>query len=269
MLFHAKNGCIRIGNTDMDYISFGKCDRVLVMLPGLGDGLTTVKGMALILALTYRAFARYYSVYIFSRKNTLPEPYTTRDMAKDQAQAMELLGIADADVIGISQGGMIAQYLAIDYPQLVRKLVLAVTAAKPDERMQHIVNDWISMAGRGDYKSLMIDTAEKSYSEQYLKKYRFLYPLLGHIGKPKDFKRFLIQADSCLHHDAYSELGKISCPAFIIGGGCDRIVGTASAPELAGRIENSELFVYRGLGHAAYEEAKDFQERVLRFLLSG
>ncbi len=52
-----------------------------------------------------------------------------REMAKDHAEAMTALGISKADVLGISQGGMIAQYLAIDYPDLVNKLILAVTSA--------------------------------------------------------------------------------------------------------------------------------------------
>ena len=189
MLFHAKNGSVRIDDTDMDYVSFGKGNNVLIMLPGLGDGLTTVKGMALILAMTYKAYARDYSVFIFSRKNDIPENYSTRDMAEDQAKAMKALGIENANVIGVSQGGMIAQYLAIDHPELVKKLILAVTLAKQNEIIQSVVGNWISMAEHGDYKSLMIDTAEKSYSDKYLKKYRCFYPLLGHIGKPKDFNK--------------------------------------------------------------------------------
>lgn len=266
MFFHAKNGCIRINDTNMDYICFGKGKKVLIMLPGLGDGLATVKGMALIFALIYRIYAKDYSVFIFSRKNDIPNNYSTRDMADDQAQAMESLGIADASVIGISQGGMIAQYLAVDHPELVKKLVLAVTLARQNENIQCVVNNWVSMARRGNYKALMIDTAEKSYSEKYLKTYRWLYPFLGYIGKPKDFNRFLIQANSCLRHDAYSELEKISCPTLIIGGGCDKIVGAASSLELANKIEKSELFIYGNLGHALYEEAKDFHKRILRFL---
>ena len=115
-------------------------------------------------------------------------------MAKDQAEVITNLGISKADILGISQGGMIAQYLAIDYPDLVHKLVLAVTSSKPKEIMEEVVGSWIEMAAQGNYKDLMIDTAEKSYSESYLKKYRRLYPLLGKIGKPKSFKRFLIQA---------------------------------------------------------------------------
>ena len=198
MIFHAKNGSVRIDDTDMDYVSFGKGNNVLIMLPGLADGLTTVKGMALALALAYKVYARDYSVFVFSRKNDIPENYSTRDMAEDQAKAMKALGIATANVLGVSQGGMIAQYLAIDHPELVKKLVLAVTLARQNEVIQSVVGSWISMAERGDYKSLMLDTAEKSYSDKYLKKYRCLYPFWGYIGKPKDFKRFLIQAKSCI-----------------------------------------------------------------------
>lgn len=266
MFLRARNGSVCIDDTDMDYVSFGKGNNALIMLPGLADGLATVKGMALTLALTYRAYARDYSVFVFSRKNDIPENYSTRDMAEDQAKAMKALGIANANVIGVSQGGMIAQYLAIDHPELVKKLVLAVTLAKQNEIIQSVAGNWLSMAERGDYKSLMIDTAEKTYSDKFLKRYRCLYLLLGHIGKPKDFKRFLIQAKSCIYHNAYSELDKISCSTLILGGACDKIVGKTASVELADKIANSELFIYSGLGHAAYEEAKDFNKRVLCFL---
>lgn len=54
MFWNAKGGCVGIGDTDMDYVSFGKGKKVLVMLPGLGDGLTTVKGMAAAMAFSYQ-----------------------------------------------------------------------------------------------------------------------------------------------------------------------------------------------------------------------
>ena len=263
MIYHAKSGII----SDMNYISFGSGEKTLIMLPGLGDGLSTVNGKAFILAATYRMYAQKYKVYIFSRKNFLPEAYSTRQMAKDQAEAMKALGLLKASVLGISQGGMIAQYLAIDYPDLIEKLILAVTSPKADEITQKVVGTWIDIAEKGDYKALMIDTAEKSYSEPYIKKYKILYPLLGKIGKPKSFDRFLIQANSCIQHNACMELEKIICPTFIIGGGCDKIVGTHAAPILAKKIKGSELFIYNDLGHAAYEEARDFNKRVLNFLM--
>ena len=92
---NAKNGTLKIGDADMDYIRFGSGDRILVMLPGLGDALRSVKGTAGPMALMYRVFAKDFTVYAFSRKNPIPEGYTTREMARDQAQAMDILGIEE------------------------------------------------------------------------------------------------------------------------------------------------------------------------------
>ena len=267
MFYHAHNGSVRVGNSEMDYISFGSGNKNLIMLPGLGDGLSTVKGMALVFSMMYRAYAKEFTVYVFSRKNHLQERYSTREMAKDQAEAMTVLGLSKADILGISQGGMIAQYLAIDYPDLVHRLILAVTSSMPNETIHKAVGSWMEMAMQGNYKDLIIDTAEKSYSETYLKKYRRLYPILGRIGKPKSFQRFLIQADSCISHNACAELNKITCPTLVIGGDCDQIVGTTAASAIADKVSGSQLLIYSGLGHAAYEEAEDFKERVLRFFL--
>lgn len=265
-LFLAKNGRVTIDGTDMDYITFGTGRECLIMLPGLGDGLATVKGKAYAIATAYRIYARHYQVYMFSRKNHLHEGYSTRDMARDQAEAMKILGISKAHILGVSQGGMIAQYLAIDYPHLVDKLVLAVTSSRPNELIRKAIHTWTALAKQKNYKQLMIDTAEKSYSEKYRRAYHFLYPILGIIGKPSDPNRFLIQAASCIEHNAWQELNQIVCPTFVIGGDADQIVGVNASIELSEEIPNSELFLYKGLGHAAYEEAKDFNIRVLNFL---
>ena len=50
MLQHAKNGQLAMDGTTMDYVSFGEGEEALVILPGLGDGLRTVRGMAIPLA---------------------------------------------------------------------------------------------------------------------------------------------------------------------------------------------------------------------------
>lgn len=249
----------------MNYVSFGNGSDTLVMLPGLGDGLTTVKGMAIPMMLLYRTYTKDYTVYIFSRRNNLKEGTSTRDMASDQAKAMRILGIKKAKILGIFQGGMIAQYLAIDYPDLVEQLILAVTLSKPNELVHSVIEKWIFFAEQKKYKDLVIDTVEKSYSEKYLKKYRVLYPILGHIGKPKDFSKFFVQAKSCISHNAYLELEKISCPTLIIGGSCDKIIGIAASQEMAEKIKACKLLVYDSLGHAAYEEARDFDNQVIDF----
>ncbi len=161
---------------------------------------------------------------------------------------------------------MIAQYLAIDFPEMVEKLVLAVTTPRAGEPALGTLEQWSRLAEQGDYKALMIDTAEKTYSPKYLKRYRLLYPLLGRIGKPKSFDRFLAQAHACMHHNAYPQLNQITCPTLVIGGSCDQILGADASRDLADNIGTSELFLYEGLGHGLYEEAGDFQKRVQEFL---
>ena len=266
MLYNARNCNIKIGNTDMDYVSFGTGKKNLVMIIGLNDGIFPVQGTALPLAWAYRIFASDYTVYVFGRKNKMEEGYSTRDMAGDQAKVMRTLGIHQADVIGVSQGGMVAQYLAIDHPELVHKLILAVTLSKHNEIVHDAINTWKQLALDGDFKNLLISSAEKAYTEQRLKKYRLLYPFLGLIKKPDSLERFLIQADACLTHDAYAELGKISCPTLVIGGAIDQIVGADASRELAKAINGSKLYIYKDYGHTVYEEAKDFNRRMLHFL---
>ena len=57
MLYHAKNGSVVLGKTEMEYVSFGTGEKTLVMLPGLGDGLKTARGLAVPFALMFRQYA--------------------------------------------------------------------------------------------------------------------------------------------------------------------------------------------------------------------
>lgn len=250
----------------MNYIRFGTGERILVMLPGLGDGLRSVRGTALPMALMYRAFAKAFTVYAFSRENGLPQGYTTREMAADQAQAMELLGIQKADVLGISMGGMIAQYLAIDYPEKVGKLILTVTSARPNPILRSSIGEWVSCARRGDHTAFMDSNMRRIYSENYYRKNKWLVPIMGKLTKPKSYDRFFIQADACLKHSAYESLHRIQSPTLVIGGGKDSALGGDASREIAAQIPGAELRMFEQLGHGLYEEAENFNQTVLQYL---
>ena len=60
-----KNGCVNVGNTEMFYAAFGNGSRKMIVLPGLSDGLATVKGKAWILASSYKCFFKDYTVYCY------------------------------------------------------------------------------------------------------------------------------------------------------------------------------------------------------------
>ena len=261
-----KNGIVQLRGDTMRYIRFGRGSKNLIMLPGLGDGLTTVKGTALPMAFMYRAFAKEYTVYMFSRRNHLPEGVSTRDMARDLKEAMDILNVQRAGLMGVSMGGMIAQHFAADYPERVEKLVLVVTCAQPNTILTEAVNEWIALARQGDHVSFMDSNVRRMYSEAYYRKNRWLVPIMGRLTKPRSYERFFIQANACLMHDASDRLGQIASPTLIIGGEQDRTLGAETSRELAAAIPGAVLKMYSEWGHSLYEEAKDFNQFVLSFL---
>lgn len=255
-----------IGPAVLECVRFGSGDKTLVMLPGL-----SVKGVgeaALPLAWMYRAFSKDYTVYIFDRRTQVPEGCTIRDLAEDTARGMDRLGLSQADVFGVSQGGMIAQELAIRRPRLVHKLVLAVTASRPNEVMERTLCHWVELARREDWPAFTADMMERMYSAPYVKKYRWLFPLLSKMSKPKDSGRFIALAQACLTCNSYPELNQIACPVLVLGGGRDLVLTGRASQEIAESL-GCEIYLYEGLGHAAYDEAPDFNRRVLDFFRSG
>lgn len=268
MLFNAKNGTLPLGAASMDYIRFGTGKRNLILLPGLGDGLRTVKGTALPMAVMYRLFASDFTVWCFSRKEPLEPGCSTRDMARDLKQAMDLLGIERADLFGVSMGGMISQHFAADYPDALNKLVLAVTCPCSNPLLEESIGAWISHARSGDHTAFMDSNVRRIYSDGYYRKNKWLIPIMGRLTKPKSCDRFLIQAHACLTHDALDRLAAIQAPTLVIGGEQDNVLGGEPSLVIATTIPGAVLKMYPQWGHGVYEEAPDFNGTVLNFLLS-
>lgn len=264
-----KNGEVALDDTRMSYVAFGSGKKNLILFPGISDGLTTVRGKALFLAKTYSVFFNEYRVFLFSRKDSMPRGYSIRDMASDQARAMKKLGLKKACVLGISQGGMIAEYLATDHPELVEKLVLSVTVPYSNNLVRSNLKKWWHFAKMNRHRELMIDIAEKSFSSDFLEDHRKYYPFFGMIGKPKNYRRLYINIAATYNFDARPNVSQISCPTLIIGGKLDKTVGVEGSYELHKLIKGSRLYIYPDFGHSLYMEAKDFYKRVLYFLEDG
>ena len=262
MLLNAKNGKA----AGAEYICFGTGRRNLVMLPGLGDGLRTMGGTALPMALYYRCLAKDYTVYMFSRKTDLPTGCTTGDMARDLREAMAELGIEKASLVGVSMGGMIAQHFAADYPEMVERLVLVVTCPQPNPILLESIAEWTDCARRDDHTALMDSNLRRIYSDSYYRKNKWLIPITGKLTKPKSYDRFLTMAEACRTHNAYDRLPEITAPTLVIGGEQDHSLGGEASREIAARIPGAQLKMYPRLGHGLYEEAKDFLPVVTEFL---
>lgn len=260
------NGKVKTASAEADYIAFGSGDRHLIILPGAGDGFKTVKGSARAASVMYRSFGNVFRVWSFSRRDDIQEGFGTDGMADDVADAMDVLGIEKASIYGVSQGGMIAQQLAIRHPEKVERMVLAVTSPGPTPVMEQSLEAWLAMAEKGDYKGIMEDTAERSYTGAARERFKKVYALAAGLSKPKSFERFKAMCASCLAHDVRGSLDRISCPVLVIGATEDAVVGPEASAELAEGIKGSSLYMYEGLSHGAYDQARDFNRRVLEFL---
>lgn len=263
-MYNAKEQKLSLNNKQINYITFGKGSKPLIMIQGLNTN--GIKGAANSIAYMYRIFAKDYKVYLFDRRAEVYDGITVRELATDIAEAMDALGIAKADVFAVSQGGMIGQYLAIDRPDLVHRMVLAVTLSKNNDTVVEVINNWIAMTEQERYKELVADMAVKMYSDAYVKRYKAFMPLLTAVQKPKDKERFITLAKACLTCSAYDELEKIKCPVLVLGGSQDKVTTGQASVEIAEKL-GCEIYMYENLGHAAYEEAKDFNQRVYDFLI--
>ena len=262
MSLNAREFYVEIERGKVPCISFGSGKKTLVMIPGLR--LSGMEGASKVVAWYYRIFAKEYTVYIFDRTDNIPQDCTIHSLAEDIFFAMKKLNLSDAYVFGASQGGMIAQDLAINHPEYVKKLVLAVTLSKNNATVEAVVNKWIKLASTEGIDAIAKDYLSRGYSENYLKKYRLFLPLLLKTQKKMPVERFIILAKACLTCTTYKNLEKIKCPVLVLGAAKDKVVTGEASLEIAEKLKCS-YYIYEDLSHEAYNEAKDFNRRIFNF----
>ena len=251
------------GDVEMDYMVFGKGENKFVIIPGLS--VHSVMGLAESVAEAYKDFSDNYTVYLFDRPKELKDGVTIRDLAEDTATAMKALDIENAYVFGASQGGMIAQYLAIDHPELVCKMVLGSTLSRTNDTFEKVGTNWVQLAENRDEKGLIEAFVNDVYSENTLEAYRDTL-ISSNLGITEDeYERFIKLANSCLTFDCYDELSSIQCPVLVIGCEGDNVVTAEASKEIAEAL-NCEIYLYDDTyGHGVYDEATDYKQRCMDF----
>ncbi|MBR5089811.1 MAG: alpha/beta hydrolase [Ruminiclostridium sp.] len=254
---------VRTDAFEMRYFRFGTGDRTMVILPGLS--VKSVMESADAIAAGYGMFGNDYTVYVFDRRTDLPDRYNVYDMAHDTEAAFDELGIRGAFVFGTSQGGMIAQVIAAERPELVGKAVLGSTAARLSENTEKLIREWSRLAANGDAEGLVNSFAETVYSEEYRRKYEGAFRVLPRLISADELQRFAILSGGTGDFDLYDELDRIKCPVLVLGAGKDRVLGAEGSEVIAAKVKNSELYIYPEGSHAAYDEESDYKERIQEF----
>lgn len=257
----------QIDNAELEYFSFGTGKHTLVILPGLGT--RSILFAQMMITAAYKTFSTDFTIYVFDRRKNIPSPYTVREMARDTANVMRHLGLRNADVFGTSLGGMVAQYLAIDHPDLVHSLILASTTSHANERILTISERWASAADCGDLASLTEQFTKLLYSASTVEKFGSMLAHMNDGLTEQDLRRFSVQARAIQTFDAYGELECITCPVLVIGVKDDKVLTGEASEEIAAKL-GCELYMYPNTyGHCVFDEAPDYKDRIMHFFKSN
>ena len=259
---------VSTGAFTMDCFRFGHGKKALVILPGLS--VRSVMNFADSVATAYSLLTGDYTVFVFDRRKELPDSYSVYDMARDTAKALETLGLQGASILGASQGGMIAMTMAAKKLYSPEKLILASTSARVMEEGYKTVEKWVQLAKSGNATELYLNFGEAIYPQGIFEMMRELLADDAKNVSREELERFVILSEGMKEFDVTRELDNISCPVLVVGSKDDRVLGPDAAEHIAACLGKTsfELYMYDGYGHAVYDTAPDFKERVLNFLRS-
>ena len=247
----------------MRYFTFGEGTKDMVILPGLS--IIPVMESAKAVADAYAMFGKEYRVWVFERRENLPDEYSVEEMANDTAKIMKSLNIKDACIFGTSQGGMMAQVIAIRYPELVRKLILASTCANTGSLGgDSAIGEWIDLAKKKKIHELNRSLAEKIYAPETVRQFKEVFDGMEGAITEERLARFLILARGIKGFNVSGHLNAIRCPVLVLGSVDDKVIDSALMEKLAEEA-GAQIYLYKGYGHAVYDEAPDFKERIMEF----
>jgi 3-oxoadipate enol-lactonase len=199
------------------------------------------------------------------RSRKLPPPYSVPQLAADLSHVLQDLGIESTAVLGYSQGGAVAQQLALDFPERCDCLVLACTyafnMATPREKVEgHIAPALVRVLGPRHFAKLGVSLGAKELDKE---RADWLAGLMG----GQDRKLMVAAWQKTMSFDSRKRLAEIACPTLVIAGSRDQAVPIHHAKMLHDRIAGSQLVVVNGAGHTLiWTNPDEFVHLVEEFL---
>lgn len=222
--------------------------------------------------------AEHYRLLVFDPRGVgasgpAPLGCSTRGMAADVRVLLQTLRIARANVFGLSLGGMVGEWLAIDAPELVNKLILASTLPRAGAISRRIAGDVLSFArwflrpGIGAEVGLVRQILSPEFRRAQPERVAAIEALVR--AHPTSRANLWKLALAAAGHDAEPRLSEIAAPTLLLVGARDPVAGSRSQTELILGIADARLEVIRESGHDLSLEAPDATYAHVRAFLDG
>lgn len=220
-------------------------------------------------------FAAQHRVIVFDHRGTgqsdKPEspPYSTRGFAQDVIAILDHAGIERAHAYGISMGGRVCQWLAIDFPDRLGALVLGCTTPGNAHGIARPAELDATMRNRNGGVSAMLKMLTSALSPRWMLLHPGYAKVVAALAKePTPLYAVELHYQASEGHDAWEFLPTIKAPTLVIHGSDDRVNVTANAPLLAARIPGAELHIVQGGRHLYFVEFRAEASRVVNEFLA-
>jgi pimeloyl-ACP methyl ester carboxylesterase len=204
-------------------------------------------------------------------------PETVGGMARDAASLIDALGLEQVDLFGFSMGGFVAQQIAVDRPELVRRLMLVGTGPRGGDGMGQLAPDVARLFGTDtDPQDLMWLPIFFSPSEEsQAAGHRFLERIRG---RTEDRDAAVSAATVAAHKAAAGKWGvaapgsfdylkAIPHPVLVVNGSNDIVVPTVNSYILQQNLPNAELVLFPDSNHGSqFQFTELFNRYVTDFL---
>ncbi|TXT59450.1 MAG: hypothetical protein BAJALOKI2v1_210051 [Promethearchaeota archaeon] len=211
-----------------------------------------------------------YTIYLVNRKPNLPENYLMDKMAEDYAKLIRREFKRKVDVIGISTGGQIALQLAVDHPDVIRKLIVISAAYRISEKGAKIERKAAEYFKEEKYGKTMATLAEFIFPSGFKKRIaKFFIRLIGKrmIGEVEYPNDFWVEVTADREMNLLDRLHEIEAPSLILSGESDIGYTADDVKKTAEKISKSELILYEGYGHNLFIiNRKQLQKDISKFI---
>jgi pimeloyl-ACP methyl ester carboxylesterase len=196
-----------------------------------------------------------------------PAPETVAGMARDAASLIDALGLEQVDLFGFSMGGFVAQQIAVDRPELVRRLILVGTGPRGGEGMDELAPDVAPLFGTVyDQQDLMWLPIFFSPSEDsQAAGARFLERIRARTeDRDVPVSEATVAAHLAAAHEwgaaaagSYDYLKGILHPTLVVNGSNDIVVATVNSYILQQNLPNAELVLFPDSNHGSHFQFTD------------